>query len=249
MNLANVPEPNVRIGQAWEIASDRTPTALAERDCAAGMRGSALVGLVTLGDRLYQRQTQFQLRTTLARMPIDTFIDHGENRETTASTQPGAAQIHSCGPIEMRDRLLDGIAALKATKRLLGGVGSIEHVRQLTMLPVWGAIVGRSLYEGKVDLREAKRSLQLPNDGEVSELAASNPSLWVLGQAGGRYFSYGSVPPAAAASGGVVVRGVRDALDVQRRLVVQSHPAQLRRVDFDRRGRGRDRRGTGPRIP
>ena len=36
-----------------------------------------------------------------------------------------------------------------------GGVGSIEHVRQLTALPVWGAIVGRSLYEGKVDLREA----------------------------------------------------------------------------------------------
>jgi hypothetical protein len=40
--------------------------------------------------------------------------------------QPGAAQIHSCGPIEMRDRLLDGIAALKATGRLLGGVASVE---------------------------------------------------------------------------------------------------------------------------
>jgi hypothetical protein len=40
--------------------------------------------------------------------------------------QPGAAQIHSCGPIEMRDRILDGIAALRSTGRLLGGVGSIE---------------------------------------------------------------------------------------------------------------------------
>jgi hypothetical protein len=40
--------------------------------------------------------------------------------------QPGAAQIHSCGPTEMRDRLLDGIAALRATGRLLGGVASIE---------------------------------------------------------------------------------------------------------------------------
>jgi hypothetical protein len=40
--------------------------------------------------------------------------------------QPGAAQIHSCGPIEMRDRLLDGIAALRASGRLLGGVASIE---------------------------------------------------------------------------------------------------------------------------
>jgi hypothetical protein len=40
--------------------------------------------------------------------------------------QPGAAQIHSCGPIEMRNRLLNGIDALRATGRLLGGVGSIE---------------------------------------------------------------------------------------------------------------------------
>jgi phosphoribosylformimino-5-aminoimidazole carboxamide ribotide isomerase len=36
-----------------------------------------------------------------------------------------------------------------------GGVGSIEHVRKLATLPVWGAIIGRSLYEGKVDLAEA----------------------------------------------------------------------------------------------
>lgn len=40
--------------------------------------------------------------------------------------QPGAAQIHSCGPTDMRDRLLDGIATLRSTGRLLGGVASIE---------------------------------------------------------------------------------------------------------------------------
>jgi len=40
--------------------------------------------------------------------------------------QPGAAQIHSCGPIEMRDRLLEGISTLRATGRLLGGVASVE---------------------------------------------------------------------------------------------------------------------------
>jgi hypothetical protein len=40
--------------------------------------------------------------------------------------QPGAAQIHSCGPIEMRERLLDGIAALRSTGRLLGGIASVE---------------------------------------------------------------------------------------------------------------------------
>jgi phosphoribosylformimino-5-aminoimidazole carboxamide ribotide isomerase len=36
-----------------------------------------------------------------------------------------------------------------------GGVGTIDHVRELAALPIWGAIVGRSLYEGTVDLRQA----------------------------------------------------------------------------------------------
>lgn len=36
-----------------------------------------------------------------------------------------------------------------------GGVGNIEHIRALARLSVWGAIVGRSLYEGTVDLKEA----------------------------------------------------------------------------------------------
>ncbi|MFM2072080.1 MAG: hypothetical protein RLZZ623_2343, partial [Actinomycetota bacterium] len=40
--------------------------------------------------------------------------------------QPGAAQIHSCGPVEMRDRLLAGIDALRGTGRLLGGIASLE---------------------------------------------------------------------------------------------------------------------------
>lgn len=40
--------------------------------------------------------------------------------------QPGAALVHSCGPAEMRDRLLDACAALRGTGRLLGGIASIE---------------------------------------------------------------------------------------------------------------------------
>ncbi|HET6248294.1 MAG TPA: 1-(5-phosphoribosyl)-5-[(5-phosphoribosylamino)methylideneamino]imidazole-4-carboxamide isomerase [Tepidisphaeraceae bacterium] len=38
-----------------------------------------------------------------------------------------------------------------------GGVGHIDHIRELRHIPVWGVIVGRSLYEGKVDLAEAIR--------------------------------------------------------------------------------------------
>ena len=40
--------------------------------------------------------------------------------------QAGAALVHSCGPAEMRDRLLAACAALRDTGRLLGGVASIE---------------------------------------------------------------------------------------------------------------------------
>jgi phosphoribosylformimino-5-aminoimidazole carboxamide ribotide isomerase len=38
-----------------------------------------------------------------------------------------------------------------------GGVGSVEHIRQLKQLPIWGVILGRSLHEGTVDLAEAIR--------------------------------------------------------------------------------------------
>jgi len=38
-----------------------------------------------------------------------------------------------------------------------GGVASIQDIVQLAALPIWGAIVGRSLYEGTVDLAEAIR--------------------------------------------------------------------------------------------
>lgn len=38
-----------------------------------------------------------------------------------------------------------------------GGVGNLDHIRQLCKLSVWGAIVGRSLYEGTLDLGEAIR--------------------------------------------------------------------------------------------
>lgn len=36
-----------------------------------------------------------------------------------------------------------------------GGVGNLDHIRQLTQLPIWGAIVGRSLYEGNIQLADA----------------------------------------------------------------------------------------------
>jgi phosphoribosylformimino-5-aminoimidazole carboxamide ribotide isomerase len=36
-----------------------------------------------------------------------------------------------------------------------GGVGTIDHIRQLKELPIWAVILGRSLHEGKVDLAEA----------------------------------------------------------------------------------------------
>jgi hypothetical protein len=40
--------------------------------------------------------------------------------------QPGAAQFHSSGALVMRDQLIEGIDALRAAGRILGGVASVE---------------------------------------------------------------------------------------------------------------------------
>jgi phosphoribosylformimino-5-aminoimidazole carboxamide ribotide isomerase len=49
-----------------------------------------------------------------------------------------------------------------------GGVGMIDHVRQLTRIGVWGAIIGRSLYEGTVNLEEAVQVARSASRTETS---------------------------------------------------------------------------------
>jgi phosphoribosylformimino-5-aminoimidazole carboxamide ribotide isomerase len=46
-----------------------------------------------------------------------------------------------------------------------GGVGSIDHIRELRKLPIWGAIVGRSLYEATVNLAEAIAEARIEDKG------------------------------------------------------------------------------------
>jgi phosphoribosylformimino-5-aminoimidazole carboxamide ribotide isomerase len=41
-----------------------------------------------------------------------------------------------------------------------GGVTTVEHLRRLTKLGVEGAIVGRALYDGGLELEEALRAVQ-----------------------------------------------------------------------------------------
>jgi len=72
--------------------------------------------------------------------------------------QPGAAQIHSCGPDEMRRRLLDGIHALRSTGRLLGGVASVESANGRVV-----AVEGLSADDvgGRAEARLAELSREL----------------------------------------------------------------------------------------
>jgi hypothetical protein len=72
--------------------------------------------------------------------------------------QPGAAQVHSCGPIVMRDRIVDGIAALKATGRILGGVGSIESPdgRVVQIKALTGDEIGSQV---EIDLTNVARTM------------------------------------------------------------------------------------------
>ena len=65
--------------------------------------------------------------------------------------QPGAAQIHACGPVEMRDRILAGIDALRSSGRLLGGVGSVESAS--------GAVVKVQAFDSQQIGRDPEREL------------------------------------------------------------------------------------------
>jgi phosphoribosylformimino-5-aminoimidazole carboxamide ribotide isomerase len=54
------------------------------------------------------------------------------------------------------EALLREIGPTEATIILAGGVGSVEHVRRAAKVPgLGGIIVGRALYEGRVDLPQA----------------------------------------------------------------------------------------------
>lgn len=55
--------------------------------------------------------------------------------------------------VEQTRRLAEAAGAVPVIAS--GGVGTIEHVRQLVGSGAWGVIVGRSLYEGTLDLRQA----------------------------------------------------------------------------------------------
>jgi len=53
-------------------------------------------------------------------------------------------------------RLIEEVGPTAAQIILAGGVGSLEHVRAAAAVPgLGGVIVGRALYEGRVDLKEA----------------------------------------------------------------------------------------------
>lgn len=72
--------------------------------------------------------------------------------------QPGASLVHSCGPIEMRDRLLDACAALRGTGKLLGGIASIESTAG-DVVRIEGLAAGDVGTEPEHELTEYARGL------------------------------------------------------------------------------------------
>ena len=90
--------------------------------------------------------------------------------------QPGAAQIHACGPVEMRNRILDGIAALKATGRVLGGVGTIESAG--------GDVVKPSRIYGELGKRMERDAVVICDGGDFASYAGKfvevyEPGCWL----------------------------------------------------------------------
>jgi len=68
------------------------------------------------------------------------YTDVAKDGMMTGPNYPATQKLVQAGPIPV-------IAS--------GGVGSIDHIAEVKKTQCWGCIVGRSLYEGTVDLKEA----------------------------------------------------------------------------------------------
>lgn len=129
--------------------------------------------------------------------------------------QPGAAQIHSCGPSEMRRRLLDGIGALRATGRLLGGVASVESAGG-NVVEIAGLTADEVGGEAEVRLTERARELvpPLPFD-EIDVLIVERGGKDISGttmdpNVTGRYWVHGLDDLARPRVATIVLLGITD---------------------------------------
>lgn len=129
--------------------------------------------------------------------------------------QPGAAQIHSCGPSEMRRRLLDGIDALRATGRLLGGVASVESAGG-NVVEIAGLSATEVGGEAEVRLTERARELvpPLPFD-EIDVLIVERGGKDISGttmdpNVTGRYWVHGLDDLARPRVATIVLLGITD---------------------------------------
>jgi phosphoribosylformimino-5-aminoimidazole carboxamide ribotide isomerase len=119
------------------------------------------------------RDTQFAHKLVLAVDAKDGVIAVKGWQESSGRLAADVAREVSDWPLAAilyTDVAKDGMMTgpnCEATRRLVeagrvpviasGGVGSIEHIREAKETGAWGCIVGRSLYEGAVNLREAVR--------------------------------------------------------------------------------------------
>jgi hypothetical protein len=128
--------------------------------------------------------------------------------------QPGAAQIHSCGPEAMRDRLLAGIAALKSTGRILGGLATIESGagEVVRVVSLHGAELGA---DRELELTNLAKTLVAPLPfAEIDVLIVENVGKDISGvgmdpNVTGRYWIHGL--PGDTRVSNIVVLGLTEA--------------------------------------
>lgn len=140
----------------------------------------AILGTVAVADQALTRDAcrRFGERVMVS---IDArgglVASHGWKETTEVSASDLAAEMASLGVKRLvytdiaRDGTLtspdlDSIARLVAKTVLpviaAGGISSLEHIRRLAELGVEGAIVGRALYTGNLDLKEALVAVTVP---------------------------------------------------------------------------------------
>lgn len=128
--------------------------------------------------------------------------------------QPGAAQMHACGPEAMRQRLDDGIEALRGTGRILGGLGTVENsAGEVVAVEVLaGAEIGTAR---EVELTELARTFvpRLPFEAVdvliVEQVGKDISGVGIDPNVSGRYWINGLEGDPVAAT--IVVLGITEA--------------------------------------
>jgi phosphoribosylformimino-5-aminoimidazole carboxamide ribotide isomerase len=139
------------VDRALARHGDKIAVSIDARDGKPAMRG-----WVQTAD-----MTAFDFIRDMARRGVRRFIYTDVDRDGTLQ-HPDFGELAEAAAIVGREAARDGDAPIPLI--VGGGIASVEDIVRLADLGIEGVITGRALYDGRIDLRAARRALAIGDD-------------------------------------------------------------------------------------